>query len=146
MFECRTSRSHSDSTIQKRQSLHQCGEEEALRFKWIESEKAGRDLGEMAIKAWVRRHWTKFLRHCWLEHLQGETFWIELDRGDFGLLLTSFQSSPVLGPILEHLRLGRENLDILVWAITNHVPTKEVLEILEALDVNSRRLEFRIES
>jgi hypothetical protein len=141
MFECRSSRSLTDSTGQRRLSLHQCGQEEAQRFKWIESEKAGRDLGETAIHAWVRRYWNAFLRHRWLEHLQGETFWIELDRGDFGLLLTAFQSSPVIDPILEHLRHGRENLDIILWALKNQVPMSDVLEILEALDVNSRRLE-----
>ena len=142
MFECRTSRSLTDSTIPSPLSVQQCGEEEALQFKWIESEKAGRDLGETAIQAWIRRYWTTFLRHRWIEHLHGENFWVELDRGDFGLLLTAFQSSPVLGPILEHLRHGRENLDIILWALTDQMPMPEVLEILEALDVNSRRTEM----
>ena len=32
------------------------GELEALRFKWIESEKAGCDLGESAIRRWVQCH------------------------------------------------------------------------------------------
>ncbi len=121
------------------------GKKKLSRFKWIESEKAGHDLGETAIQAWIRRYWITFLRHRWLEHLQGEAFWIELDRGDFGLLLTEFQSSPLLGPILEHLRHGRENLDIIVWALKNQVAMPEVLEILEALDVNSRRLECRFQ-
>ena len=31
-------------------SLQRCGAEEAQRFKWIRSEKAGRDLGEHAIR------------------------------------------------------------------------------------------------
>ena len=71
---------------ESRMSLHECGEEEARRFKWIESEKAGRDLGETAIRTWIGQHWNGFLRQRWLEHLQGKTFWIELDQGDFGLL------------------------------------------------------------
>ena len=41
---------------------------EADRFKWIESEKAGRDLGEGAIKRWVQDHWWGYLRARWLEH------------------------------------------------------------------------------
>ena len=145
MFECRSSRSFSDMTFQRRLSLHKCGEEEAQRFKWIESEKAGRDLGEMAIQLWIGRYWNTFLRHRWLEHLRGETFWIELDQGNFGLLHSAFQSSPFIEAIIEHLRHGRENLDIILWALKNHVPMSEVLEILEALDVNSRRLECRFE-
>ena len=36
---------------------------------------------------------------------------------------------------------GKENLDVLVWAIDQHIPMQEVLEILEALDINSRRIE-----
>jgi hypothetical protein len=125
--------------------LNEYGEEEARRFKWIESEKAGRDLGEMAIRTWIRTHWNGFLRQRWLEHLQGKMFWIELDQGDFGLLRTTFQSSPWIDPILDHFKHGRENLDILLWARKNRLPMGEVIEILETLDVNSRRIECRFD-
>lgn len=41
--------------------------EEILRLKWIESEKAGRDIGfESALTEWVvrhRAHWRKARRH-----------------------------------------------------------------------------------
>jgi hypothetical protein len=126
-------------------SLHQCGEEEAQRFKWIESEKAGRDLGETAIRSWIGQHWNGFLRQRWLEHLQGKTFWIELDQGDFGLLQRAFRSSNLIDPILEHVKQGRENLDIILWALDVGLPMNEVREILEALDVNSRRIECRFD-
>ena len=52
-------------------SVYVDGEQEALRFKWIESERAGKDLGEAAIRAWVKQHWWGFLRARWVEHLQG---------------------------------------------------------------------------
>jgi hypothetical protein len=126
-------------------SLHQYGEEEAKRFKWIESEKAGRDLGEVAIKTWIRTHWNGFLRQRWLEHLQGKMFWIELDQGDFGLLRTTFRSSPLIDPILDHFKRGWENLDIILWAVGNRLPMGEVFEILETLDVNSRRIECQFD-
>ena len=119
MLECSTTITLLDLGSELRMSLHQCGEEEAKRFKWIESEKAGRDLGETAIRTWIGRHWNGFLRHRWLEHLQGKTFWIELDQGDFGLLQTAFQASPLIDPILEHFKHGRENLDIILWAQDN---------------------------
>ena len=51
-----------------RYSVHERGEVEAQRHKWIESEKAGRDLGNWAILCWVRDHWNGFLRERWLEH------------------------------------------------------------------------------
>src|ERR1700689_2309110 len=65
-------------------------EKEAQQFKWIESEKAGCDLGEAAIRRWVKEHWWGYLRARWLEHLQGKRFWVELARGDFGLLQRRF--------------------------------------------------------
>jgi hypothetical protein len=123
-----------------------CGQNEAQRFKWIESEKAGRDLGEWAIRYWVRQHWNGFLRERWLEHLQGRTFWIELDHNDFGLLQRAFQDSPLIDEILRQLKAGKENLDILNWALDLGKPMGEVLEILEALDINSRRIEFLLAS
>jgi hypothetical protein len=145
MLECSTILSFIDLSSEARMSLHECGEEEARRFKWIESEKAGRDLGEIAIRTWIGQHWHGFLRQRWLEHLQGKTFWIELDQGDFGILRTAFRASPLIDPILDHLKHGRENLDIIVWAITNRLPMSDVLEILEILDVNSRRIECRFD-
>jgi hypothetical protein len=120
---------------------------EAARFKWIESERAGRDLGEAAIKCWVRDHWSGYLRARWIEHLQGTRFWIELDRGDFGLLQRDFKERTLLlERILDRLKAGYENLNIILWAIDWGVPIEDVHEILLALDINSRRLAYRFES
>jgi hypothetical protein len=123
------------------QSVHDWGAIEAQRHKWIESEKAGRDLGDGAIRTWVREHWNGFLRARWLEHLHGRVFWTELDHNDFGLLQRSFRDSPLIDEILRRLKEGQENLDILNWAIDEKLPMDQVLEILEALDINSRRIE-----
>jgi hypothetical protein len=124
-----------------RLSVQRIGEEEAQRHKWIESEKAGRDLGEWAIRCWVREHWNGFLRERWLEHLQGRNFWIELDHDDYGLLQHDFRDSELIDDILEMLKSGLENLNVLNWAIDGNLPMDEVLEILETLDINSRRIE-----
>ena len=130
-----------------RHSVQEKGQQEAEEFKWIESEKAGRDLGPEAIKRWVRDHWDGFLRARWLEHLHGTRFWEELDRGDFGLLQQRFQDkSLLLDRILDRLKAGKENLDIVQWALDFHVAMQDVREILEALDVNSRRLVCRFHS
>ena len=121
-------------------------EQEALKFKWIESEKAGRDLGEDAIRRWVKHHWWGYLRARWLEHLQGKCFWVELDRGDFGLLQREFHDNTLLlDRILDRLKTGKENLDIILWAMDWCLPIPPVLHILEALDVNSRRLAHRFD-
>src|SRR5438445_12232970 len=84
-----------DSVIRKSSVYDEC-EKEMQRFKWIESEKAGRDLGEAAICRWVQNHWWGDLRARWLEHLHGKRFWVELDRGDFGLLQRRFQDRALL--------------------------------------------------
>jgi hypothetical protein len=110
-------------------------------FKWIESEKAGYDLGETAIRRWVQHHWNGYLRARWLEHLQGNRFWVELDRGDFGLFQTRFQDCQLLlDRILDRLKAGQENLDVIIWALDWHISIPQVIDILQALDINSRRL------
>ena len=129
-----------------RLSVHDRGAFEAQRHKWIESEKAGHDLGEWAIRCWVRQHWNGFLREKWLEHLEGHAFWIELDHDDFGLLIRSFQDSRLISEITWRLKAGHENLDIINWAIDAQEAMEEVFEILEVLDMNSRRIECLLEA
>jgi hypothetical protein len=128
-------------------SVYAESEEEALRYKWIESEKAGRDLGEVALRRWVQQHWWGYLRARWLEHLQGTRFWVELDRGDFGLLQRKFHDNQVLlDRILDRLKAGQENLDIICWAHDWNITPDPVIQILEALDINSRRLAHRFDT
>ncbi len=128
-------------------SVYEDSVAEANRYKWIESEKAGRDLGEEAIHRWVKQHWCGYLRARWLEHLQGRRFWVELDRGDFGLLQRHFHDNTfLLDRILDRLKAGQENLDIILWALDWRIPIGPVLEILEALDINSRRLAHQFDA
>ena len=130
----------------EKSSVYVESEQEALRYKWIESEKAGHDLGEAAIRRWVQQHWWGYLRERWLEHLHGKRFWVELDRGDFGLLQKKFQDdSLLLDRILDRLKTGQENLDIILWALEWGIGMSAVRQILEALDVNSRRLAHRFD-
>ena len=130
----------------EKMSVYIESEQEALRYKWIESEKAGRDLGETAIRRWVQNHWWGYLRARWLEHLQGKRFWVELDRGDFGLLQREFHDNTILlDRILDRLKAGQENLDIVLWALAWNIPIESVIKILEALDINSRRLACRFD-
>jgi hypothetical protein len=120
--------------------------EEENRHRWIESEKAGYDVGEGCIRQWVKEHWTGYLRARWVEHLQGKCFWVELDRGDFGLLQREFQDQQeLLDAILDLLKSGKENLHVIDWAFDTSIPMEPVHEILVALDINSRRLMHRFE-
>jgi hypothetical protein len=129
----------------KTASVYADSEQEASRYMWIESEKAGRDLGEAAVQQWVQQHWGGFLRARWLEHLQGKRFWIELDRSDFGLLQREFKDNALLlDRVLDRLMAGQDNLNIISWALDWGMPMDRVVEMLTAIDINSRRLAYQI--
>lgn len=135
-----------DTGIRKSSVYDEC-EKEIQRYKWIESEKAGRDLGEAAIRRWVKDHWWGYLRARWLEHLQGRNFWVELDRGDFGLLQRTFHDNTILlDRILDRIKAGQENLDIICWAHDWGIDPDPLIQILETLDINSRRLAHRFDT
>jgi hypothetical protein len=122
-------------------SLFTAGKQEAHRHKWIESEKAGKDLGEAAIRQWKGEHWWGFLRSHWLEHVLGECYWNEFKEEQFRLLVNrQFHAPHLLNPILERLRRKQENLHIIQWAISEQLNMEDVFEILEALDINNARI------
>ena len=83
----------------------------------------------------MRLHWWGYLRARWVEHLQGTRYWIELDRGDFGLLRREFRDQAVLlDRILDRVLAGHQNLDIVRWAADWGIPMAPSVEILEALE------------
>jgi hypothetical protein len=117
---------------------------EACKERWIRSQKAGYDQGEKAIRDWVKNHWRGFLRARWIEHMQGECFWLELKRDSFGLLKRRdlVDAGQLLDEIIEQLRCGDENLDILRKARLTKTPAEQatILDILLLIDVNANRL------
>lgn len=142
-----TTQTAAERTQIPRLSVYTESKLEIDQFKWIEDERAGYDLGEGAVRQWVQDHWRGYLRARWLEHLQGKRFWIELDRGDFGLLSRDFPSDrDLMNCVLELLKAGQENLDVICWARHHRIPSDSVVGILEALDINSRRLLFKFDT
>ena len=122
-------------------SIYAEGEDEAHRFKWIESEKARRDLGEVALHQWSQDYWGSFTRYRWIEHLEGKRFFSELSADQFGLLCRPFTNHEILlDRIMDRLRIGHENLEIYDWAVEWHIPCGPVHEILMVLKVNEARL------
>ena len=122
-------------------SVHEEAFKAALVDRWIQSEKAGKDLGEECIRRWVHDHWNGFLRARWMEHLQGKTYWTELDCIDFGLLRKEFlDDEQLLDRILDRMKEGKENLDVIKWAMDWGISVERVVNILERLNVNSTRL------
>jgi hypothetical protein len=118
--------------------------QEAEKHKWIESEKAGRDLGADAIRDWSRKHFHRWCRERWIEHLLGTRYWGELDHEDFGLLRQDFHpNTRLVRLVTERIQTGGENLDILQWVVSCGENLHDTLEILWLLDINSRRLDFQ---
>ena len=113
---------------------------EARRHKYIESQKAGRDLGTEAIEDWHRRHWTIWLRHRWLEHLLGERCWQEFEPWRFGRLKALFAThAALMEEVTEMVRRGAENMDILWWAAREGRTLAVVVRMLIELRLNEIR-------
>lgn len=123
------------------ESIFDSASREAYRHKWIESERAGHDLGDSAIEDWHRRFWHKFIRERWIQHIRGEAYWHELDNGDFGILNREFGDCCELADaIIAMLEKGGENLKVIQWATTTDQDADSVLHILSRLDLNAHRL------
>ena len=125
-------------TALERSSLQTVAREHADIHKWIVSEKARCDQGVAAYREWVNKHWHNYVRHCWLEHILGKRFWIEFKFTSFGILQHKPFSRPdLVDLIMAHLEAKKENLDIIQWSFANRIDLDQVLEILEAIDINS---------
>lgn len=117
--------------------------EEAERFRWIESEKAGHDLGEEAIQRWVVLHWAAFVRGRALEHLAGRRFWLSMPREDFGALVREFPNDrDLVNEVVFRLANGADNLTVLQWATDFEVPVDRVCDVLQRIDLNALRTRF----
>lgn len=115
---------------------------DALQHKWLESEKARRDLGEMALRDWVAKYWPRFVRHRLMQHLEGQLFWSEFDGRYFGIFKRLQRIDPILAEcIADRLRAGAENLCLIVWAEDWGIPMNRVDRILSEINLNLHRLE-----
>lgn len=123
-------------------SLYSAGLEEALRHKWIESQKHGCDLGEAALKDWFRRHWLPFCRAKRLEHVEGLRQWHEFAEHEFGQVYELIVQEEVLcDRILDRMEHGYDNFEIINWGLSWGLPMERVRSLLEMIDINRARLE-----
>lgn len=113
------------------------------RHKWIESQKAGRDLDQAAVVDWIDRYWKGWTRSKLMEHFYGWRCWGAFDEADFGLLNRSSVEHHVHRDILEQvagiLADGGENLDVISWALSADLPLDEILWLLDRIDINAKR-------
>ncbi len=123
------------------QSVYEEAKKEAAAYKWIKSEQACHDLGDDALHEWSCSYWLGFYRYRFVQHLRGEIFWREFDEKTFGVLPRRFAHlRELLHEILDQIRKGQENLNLIVWAHDTAQPMNQVIAVLEALDINSQRL------
>ncbi len=95
-------------------------------------------------KEWNRRHWWDWAKKCWVQHMRGSVFWMELGTSDFALVDQDILGNRnLVEGVLNRLEEGHENLDIINWAMGTDANVDEVVSILERLDINSRRDEMR---
>ena len=113
------------------------------RHKWIESEKAARDVGAPALRDWVDRYWTGHVRARLMEHLYGWRCWGAFDNHDFGLLSRStvefLVDRNVLHDVASILGNGGENLDVIAWATADGHDLNAIIWLLERIDINAKR-------
>lgn len=118
-------------------SVYDSAWQEAYRHKWIESEKQGRDLGQMAIRDWSRKHFMRFYRWCHWQHLTGRQRFIEFSTDNFGSLRDP--QDDVEAEIVRLFCNGRENLDIYCNAHGSGWPLERVFDLLQSFDINNTR-------
>jgi hypothetical protein len=124
--------------------------DEIQRHKWIESEKARRDVGHAAVIDWLRRFWWRFCRWRRIEHVEGVQRWFEFSHDDFARLLQRILQDDRLTLLIIELiktdqRRVMSDLEIIEWAHDSAVPMERVLEILSEIHINMARLEPPVE-
>lgn len=123
-------------------SVRQEGWKEALKHKWIESQKKGYDLGETALKEWFRKHWLPFCRLKLLEYVEGQQRWEEFADHEFAPVFEMILDGDLLlDRILDRMEHGSDNYEIINWALDWALPMPRVIELLEIIDINRARLE-----
>ena len=124
--------------------------DEIQRHKWIESEKARRDVGQAAVADWLKRFWWRFCRWRRIEHVEGVHRWYEFSHDDFAKVLRPIlENDHLVLTIVEMMKTDRRrvmnDLEIIDWAHSAGVPIERVLEILGEIHINVARLDPPVE-
>jgi hypothetical protein len=120
--------------------------DEIQRHKWIESEKARRDVGNAAVADWLRRFWWRFCRWRRIEHVEGVQRWYEFSHDDFAKIMRPIlEDDRLMLVIIELMKADRirvmNDLEVIEWARDIGLPMDRVLEILGDIHINIARLD-----
>ena len=118
-------------------SLYEEGYQEALRHRWNQSQERGLDLGTDGEREWYDLYWSYFCRLKFLDHICGKTKFREFTEKEHGLVNRLFKTGDLLFEmILDRAYFGKENLELINWALEWRLPMDRVMEILELLNLN----------
>jgi hypothetical protein len=124
----------------KRQTVFAGAKVKAGEHRWNRSVEAQRDLGPDAEHEWYRVYYPKYVRGCLIEHITGGYLYEEFNESSFNIVQTfRFKLPSLTDRILDLLQQGKENLDIIQWAMDAGENIDKVIEFLEAVDVNACR-------
>jgi hypothetical protein len=74
-----------------------------------------------------------------MEHLRGEHYWDELDRGDFALLRRDWLGNfELVRDVMARVAAGDDVMRVLGWAVAKQKPLDDVLDVLRTFDVEAR--------
>ena len=114
---------------------------EAEFYKWLASERAGRDLGPDACQEWWRQFWDIYCRWRLVDHLYGRKKFKEFHDRAFGCLRDpEFASDPVVQFIIKHfLEDLWENIHFFSFSWNRNLPREPLFEALELFRINDGR-------
>lgn len=116
---------------------------EARRYKWDQSKKAGKDLGQKEVSNWFKKHFSSWYRDQWVKHMYGENFWKEFGEKQFNIVKNnSIPNHDLLSQIIESVNNYGENLGIIIWASKTNQKMQDVLHLLKLLNINDQRIEM----
>jgi hypothetical protein len=100
--------------------------QELRKHRWIESQKAGHDLGEQACRQWFQCYWSGFFRERWLEHVCGTQLYIDFDDQDFGILNQYDERRELVDTLRHRCQSGADYVHVVRLTREKDVPPEVV--------------------
>jgi len=121
-------------------SVWDLARQEADRHKWCVSVQRGCDAGPAAVDEWYEDYLHLFWRYCWYEHVRGVRRWREFHGCPAEQLAPLIQNGDtVVTQVVDLVKQGEQNLNILAWATRVQLCTGRVREVLEIINMNHWR-------
>lgn len=122
---------------------------EARKYRWLKSLEQNKDAGDEAIEEWFKKHFKKWYRQQWIEHLTGSVYHQEFSSDEFDLISKEKEDKNLAQSIINFLiESGNngENLGIMLWARNVCADIDKVTKFLEKIKINNKRFIWDHES